>query len=642
VERLAGFIVKKRIYFLVCFLAFSVISLLLLPLVQVNYDFAKYLPAEMATKRSLTVMEQEFGRTGSARAMIADVEIPEAKTYKSQIEAVDGVKAVVWLDDVVDIKTPLTFHDQKLVSDYYQQNRALYQITFVKDDFSLQTGEALKEIRALAPEKISITGPAMNTLATRETTTSQIFKITLFVIPIVLLILLVSTNSWFEPILFITVIGVSVLINMGTNVLVGEISFITLSSAALLQLAIAMDYSIFLLHRFGEERNRGAGVLPAMTIAVRKSFLAILASSLTTIAGFIALIFMQYQIGFDMGLVMAKGIILSLLAVMLLLPALTVISERMIERTRHRPLMPSLNGLAKSVIRLRFVIPVLAMLVVVPSYLAQGSNHFLYGDSAMAAGEGTLAAQETRQIEETFGRYNALVLLVPRGNVANEIELTTALTAMPRITSVQALVTLADPAIPHQVLPENLRENFLSENYSRLLAVLNTETESEEAFTTVDKIKEAAHSLYDDQYVMLGSSASVSDIQTVAESDFITVSLISIIAVATILLITFRSIIIPVMLVFAIQASIWMNMAVPYFSGEPLVYIGYLIVGAVQLGATIDYAILITSRYMEYRRTVGIREAIVKALTAAGHSIMTSAGFCVWQGSCWGLSQMSQ
>ncbi len=624
-DKFAKSVVEKRKIFLVLFAILTLISIILIPMVKVNYDNTKYLPEDMETKKALSLMEEEFGLKGYAQVMFADVDVPQALELKSQVSAISGVDSVIWLDDVFDLTQPLSYLDQGVVTQHYKEGNALFQVNFREDDHSLKTGDALVEIRELAPNIVSIEGPAMNAMSTRTMTSSEILQITLLLLPILLIILLMFTNSWFEPVLFLTVIGVSVLINMGTNAFVGEISYITQSSASLLQLAIAMDYSIFLLHRFGEERARGLHALEAMTEALRRSFAAILSSALTTVAGFVALMFMRYQIGFDMGLVLAKGILFSLISVVLLMPALIIMSEGLIEATKHRSFMPSLKGFARVIIKLRYVIPLMIILLLVPAFLAQGSNHFLYGEAATAASDGTPLALEKENIEDTFGLSNRTVLLIPKGNIPYEIALAERLTNIFNVKDIQSLVTLADPAVPREILPKAFRENFEGDNYTRMIISLNTEPESPAAFTAVDQIRDVAQEYYPDEYVLLGSSASLNDIKTVVESDLLTVSMISIFAVGLILLLTFRSISIPVILVFAIQSSIWINMSIPYFMGSPLVFIGYMIVGAVQLGATIDYAILLTSRYKENRRTLLKQEALIKAIDDAGNSIITSA-----------------
>lgn len=624
-EKISEHIVRKRRLILLLFSLLTLLSILLVPTVRVNYNMSKYLPEDMPTKQALMVMEEEFGLGGTAQVMLTEVSIVEAKEIKNRIADIKGVKSVTWLDDIADITQPLEIHDTELVEEYYQENSALLLIEFTDDDYSLLTGSALEEIRQVAKDKVMLRGPAVTAKAMRETTSKEIIQIVAFVLPVFLLILILSTSSWFESVLFIAVIGISVIINMGTNLIFGEVSFMTQMSGAVLQFAIAMDYSIFLLHRFAEERASGAGIEEAMKRALYKSFTSISASALTTVAGFVALMFMRYQIGMDMGLVLAKGIFLSLLSVLLLLPAMTIYSDRLIERTQHRSFMPSFQGFGRVAVKLRYIILALVMIIILPAFRGQAANHFLYGEASIALSEGTKQAQEETQISAIFGPYNPMVLLVPSGNIAKEAALADKLQHLDTVDNIQALVTIADSAIAREMLPDELVEKFETPNYCRFILFLNTEIEGEKAFRAVDQVDALVASYYGENYILVGSSASVRDIKTVVEEDFTRVNMISILAVGLILLLSFRSLLLPVILVFVIETSVWINMSVPYFTNSTLNFIGYMIVSSVQLGGTVDYAILLTTRYLDNRKTMVKREAASKAISDAGGSILTSA-----------------
>ena len=381
---------------------------------------SEYLPEDMSTKKAMDVLDREFGLNGSAQVMVKDVSIVRAKEIKDGMKKVEGVKAVTWLDDVADIRKPLDILDPNMVDDYYKDGAALYQVEFSVDDYSLKIDSALKEIRSITDNTAVIRGPAVAAKAVRDTTAKEIIRVVAFVLPIFLVILLLSTSSWFESLLFITVIGISVIINMGTNFIFDSVSFMTQMSAAVLQFAITMDYSIFLLHRFAEERSTGAGVEEAMRKALYKSFSSIAASALTTVAGFVALMFMRYRIGMDMGIVMAKGIAFSLISVILLLPAMAIFGDKLIERTQHRPFLPSFKKFGKAVIKLKFVIIVLMLIIIIPAFRAQSANHFLYGESSIALSEGSRLSRDEAEITDIFGSYNPIVLLVPSGNIAME------------------------------------------------------------------------------------------------------------------------------------------------------------------------------------------------------------------------------
>jgi len=625
-KRLAQTIVKRRKLILIVFGIITFLSLFLIPLVQVNYNMSEYLPEDMPTLRAMKVLDKEFGLNGSAQIMVTGVSIPQAKEIKDKISLVEGVKSVTWLDDLADIRKPIEILDQEVVNGFYKEDTALYQVLFVEGDYSLRVGKALDDIQSIASENVAIRGPAVAAKAVRETTSKEIITIVAFVLPIFLLILLLSTSSWFESLLFIAVIGISVIINMGTNLIFGKISFMTQMSAAVLQFAIAMDYSIFLLHRFAEERATGAGVEDAMRRALYKSFASISASSLTTVAGFVALMFMRYKIGLDMGLVLAKGILLSLVCVLLVLPAMAIMSDKLIERTRHRSFLPTFKKFGHTVVKMRYFIVGLLLLIIIPAYLGQSSNHFLYGESSIALSEGSQLADDEAQINKSFGSYNPIVLLIPTGNIAKEAAVANKLEVLDFVTSIQTIVTIADSAIARDMLPQKVVDQFQTANYTRMIITLNTEVESEAAFQAIDQMTELIKSYYGDDFILVGASASVKDIKTVVEVDFTIVNLISILAVAFILLFTFRSLLLPGILILVIEASIWINMSIPYFMNSSLNFIGYMIVSAIQLGGTIDYAILLTDRYMDNRRSMEKKEAAAKAVSDAGRSILTSAG----------------
>jgi len=625
-DRFARFVVRRRQWFLGLFGLATLFSAVLIPRVTVNYDNTRYLPQAMGTREAIAIHAQEFGSHGTAQLMVDGVSIPEALQMKREIGETPGVSDVIWLDDFADVTVPLEFLGGALVGRYYREGHALFDVLFAENDYSPVTGRAVASLRRLGNGDVVLRGPAVDALVSRERGSSEILVITILVVPIFLAILAVFTTSWFEPLLIMATVGASVVINMGTNVVLGEVSFITQAAAPLLQFAVTMDYSIFLLHRFAEERAAGAAAGEAMVRALKHSVSCISASALTTVAGFAALMAMRYGIGVELGLTLVKGVALSLAAVMSVLPGLVVAGERLIDRTRHQPLVPELRDLGRRILRQRYVVPVVVIILLPIAYLGQSANHFLYGDS--------LGGDEERQaITEVFGASNQLVLIVPAGNIPGEVALTRALEESPSVKDVRSLAALAGPGIPHSVLPEALRDDFEGERYSRLVMRLAAPAESAAAFTALADIEAVAERHYPGDHRLLGVSPAIRDIGEVVGYDFRIVSMLSLVAVGGIILLVFRSLLLPILLVFTIQSSIWFNMAVPYFLGVPLIFIGYMIVSAVQLGATVDYAILLTDRYLAYRKVVGAREAAARAIDAAGRSIiasaavMTAAGF---------------
>ncbi len=697
-KKIFNFIVNKRIFFLILWSVLLVGSIVMIPLVNINYDTTYYLPETSRTKESLVIMEEEFGLTGQASVMVENVTIEQAIEHKRNLLKINKNKKfanlengiimeIVWIDSFIEGDTIINLErwisGQKIIGDFdfglipglnqfYNGNSALFQIVFTESDYSLKVGTALEQIREYFESQnvsYAMSGTAVSTYYTRILTEKEVFKITLYVLPIVLLILIIFTSSWVEPIIFLIVVGASVLINMGTNLVFPSVSFLTNSTASLLQLAISMDYAIFLLHAYTKERDAGMAKTDAMKAAMKKSFTSISASMLTTIAGFIALMFMRYTIGLDLAVVMIKGIVLSLLATFTLLPSLILFSDKLLIKTKHRPFFPDISGIGKYIVKLRYVLPAVVLLGAIPLYNAQNSNKFIYGEAAMSVSEGTGPALEKARIEAKFGRSNMLVVLVPtdeNGDFTTERamikKLTADLEAKNLNPTVQALSTLIDIntyididgvpifdyippniEIPDSIkdyitniltsedwildqIPEGFRSQLQSENYSRIIISVDTESESPEAFDAVTTIKNVVDFYYfNENYHILGVSSSVREIKTFVEADFLIVNLLSIALVLVILFATTRSILVPLILVLVIEFSIWVNMSIPFYTSQPLIFIGYMIVSAVQLGATIDYGILFSGHYLEARKTMIRRDAIKHTLQNTAHSILTSA-----------------
>lgn len=589
--------------------------------VETNYNLAEYLPEEMGSKQALDILGEEFGNHGMTNLLIKDKSIPEILDLKEKIRNIDGVDKVIWLDDVVDLKVSLGFHDQSIVEGYYKDNHAYMQIIFVEDDYGRTTSQAIKDIESLVDGFGGSSGPATSANAMVSSVGTSIKTAMMVVVPMIILLLILSTNSYFEVILFLITIGIAILINSGTNIFLGEISFITASASSLLQLAIAMDYSIFLLHRLGEERKAGKPLKEAMISSVTASFSTIAASSITTIAGFLALTLMSFGIGFDLGIVLAKGIFISLVCVITFLPVATVYSHKLIEKTSHREFLPSFRGVATFFEKGRFIILGLIILITIPAFLGQKENKYIYGSGSQVSE----AVRETEaSISQVFGGKNTVVVLVDKQSPTKELELVKALKSIDKIDSVTGLYSIIDPTLPLTFVPEEVTSNFISENYSRYLINMNTPSESEEAFIVYENLLETVYMYYPKAYIT-GETPSTYDTKAVSEKDYSIVTFVSIAAVGIILLITFKSFLLPILLLAVIEISIWINMSIPYFTGSEMVYLGFLIVSALQLGATIDYAILLTNRYVENRKTMKKEKASIEAVTAAGHSIFTSS-----------------
>ncbi len=628
-ERLVNGILKYKKSILVFFILATVISLFTSSMVNINYNIMDYLPEEAPSTKALDVMNEEYDKgAANVRVVLKDVSIVDALKYKEKIKKVDGVDDIQWLDDVVNIKEPLELQNQDTIESWYKNNEALFSITVNED----KEESAIDEIGEIIGENGMISGSTVNIVFAQETTEKELIKMMVILIPIILIILFLTTSSWFEPVLFLSTIGIAIIINSGTNLILGEISFVTKAAGSILQLAVSMDYSIFLLHRFSEFRNEGLAVKEAMKEAILKSVSSILSSGLTTVVGFAALIVMKFKIGPDMGFVMLKAICLSLISVLVLLPVLALYCYKLIDKTQHKSFMPKFNKFAKVSYKFRHISIILFLLLLIPCFLAQQNNSFSYGASEIYSDESTKIGHDTAAINKEFGKTNPLVLMVPKGDLVSERALCDELENIDKITSITSYAETVGITIPTEYVPDDTLSQLISDNYSRFIIVANVKVEGDETFALIDEIRNLAYKYYDDSYYFLGESVNTLDLKETIEDDNKKVNAISIIAIMIILLLTFKSLSLPIILVLVIEFSIWSNLTFNYFIGNDVFYIAYLIISSIQLGATIDYAILFTNRYIENRETMNKKEATQATISTTTVSILTSASILATAG----------
>ena len=613
-------IVKCRVPIIILFVIATALCLFMWQQVSVNYDMNDYLPDSAKSTVSLDKMKEEFsGDIPNARVMIKDITIPEALEYKEKIKAVDGVSDVVWLDDSVDITVPLSMADEDTVNTYYKDGAALFTVTIEKE----KRISAVEDIRDIIGDNGAMTGSAVSTAVATTSTVSEIQKISVIAVIFVLLILILTTNSWLEPLIVLAALGVAIVINNGTNLMFGEISFVTNAAGSILQLAVSLDYSVFLIHRFEECRQTEPDANKAMVSALQKSATSIFSSGLTTVIGFLALILMQFGIGPDLGVALAKGTAVSLITVFTLTPALVMLTYKGLEKTRHRPFYPSFKSFGKAVSKITIPLVIIFAIAVVPAYLASNSNSYYYGASHIF-GEDTVLGHDTAEIENFFGENDTYVLMVPKGDTATETEMSAEIKKLSGVGDIISFVDKAGANIPYSYLDEDTLSQLESDNYSRMVISVKVPYEGEKTFALVENIREIAEKYYPDDNYLAGEGVSTYDLMDTVTKDMVKVNLVAIGAVFVILLLTMKSISVPIILVISIETAIWLNLAVPYFQGSTVFYIAYLIISSIQLGATVDYAILTTDRYKENRRLMDKKEAVKQTVADVTVSIMTS------------------
>lgn len=694
IYKLARFIVDKRKAFYLVFLAACVFCAASISKVEVNNDITSYLPPETETRRGLSLMEEEFTTLGSARVMAANITYDQAALLAKALEGIAGVSGVAFDG----------------TEDHYQNASALFDVSFEEENGTEGADAALAEVRALLEpyDSYIVSGDGMSS----DSLAQEMSVILLIAAVVIVAVLLFTSKSYLEVVVFLIVFVVSALLNMGTNFIFGSISFITNSIAVVLQLALAIDYAIIFCHRYMEEREF-LDAREADISSLSKAIVEISSSSLTTISGLVALMLMQFRIGFDMGIVLSKGIVCSMLTVFLLMPGLLMLFNRGIEKTRHKNFVPRITFWGKLVMKLRFVLPALFAVLVVACVVFSNRCDYVFSTNSTNSGNKPAYRMALDKINDTFGYSNTIAVLVPRGDYRSEGALLRRVEALEPVTSATGLANieveegryLTDELTPRQFSElagvdielarllyqayglsveeygaifqdpddyaapllevfeflveqkdkgvvsltgeqeekvEDLREQLdaglsqlRGENWSRLVFTADLPEESPETYALLDQIRAIASEYYGDEVLLVGNSTNARDLSESFTGDNLKISVLTVLFVMVILLFTFKSAGLPVLLVLTIQGSIWINFSYPYLTNTNLFFMSYLIVSAIQMGATIDYAIVITNRYMDLKLEMDKKAAAVEALNQAfptiftSGSIMTVAGFLI-------------
>ena len=596
-----------------------IFSAIAMPQVGVNYDIMSYLPQNSPSTIALNKMQENFSAAGGeeTRIMLEVSSIPQAVEYKEQIRRVNNVTEVRWLDDVADIYQPESFINQSVLDTWYKDGFALYRVTFEPDLNNEELLSAVDEIYAHIGSHAAVSGGEAGNAVQKRESGGMATQMMVILLPVVLIIMIFSTRSWVEPLLFLAVIGISILINMGTNIFLGEISFVSQMTTAALQLAVSMDYSIFLIHTFTHHRDSGKEPMDAMKAAMKQAYPSIIASALTTLCGFLALTLMRFGIGADLGIVLAKGAAISLLTVIFLLPVVTMLIYKPLEKFTHRPFIPKFDSFSRVVLKIGVPLIIILAILVVPSFLAQSNNKFVYMSSESGGSSNAIA--------EHFSTTEQMFLLVPEGDIMTERDMAKELQGLSHITNITSYVTTVGIEIPFESLPKDTQDMLSGGGYSRIILTVDVAQGDDAGYTLVETVRQTAEGYYGNSYYLSGGLVSLYDMRGTVTADNTLTTIVSIIAISLIVLITFKSPMMWILLVGAIQISIWINLSVPYFMGNTITFFGYMIISSVQLGATVDYAILYGGRYLEKRRSMPSLDSATESLTETTSSILTSA-----------------
>ena len=614
-------IVRYRRAIMVLFAVITAVSAFMIPRVEVNYDLVDYLPRDYMSTRSLRLMHDEFGDMPNTKVVLRDVSVKDIERYRSEIEAIDGVTAVSWLDSMLPVDIPLEFLPESITELFYKDGNAILTLTIDEE----KQYEVIPKLYEVIGEDNMMSGNAVTTVVASVNTVEEAKVISAAALSLLVVVLAISTTSWLEPLIIMLGLIVAVIINAGTNIIFGRISFLTSATGMLLQIAVALDYAVFLIHRFDECREIHDDPEEAMVEALTRSSSSILSSGLTTIIGFLALATMKFLIGRDLGLALSKGVAICLITTLTFMPGVILATYRLMEKTRHRMLMPSFEGLGRFVTKVTVPLMIVFVLAIVPSYICSEKNTFWYGGIHIYGPE-TRVGADRQKITEIFGDVDTYVIMLPHGETARETALVEELRKDKRISVILSPESFMGLGLPSELLPESLTGQLRSPNFDRLVLTVAVSPESEETFALIQDIWDTADKYFPGEYYMTGSGVINYDLKLAVTSDRQRVNLIAIIAVFLIIMISMQNLLLPVILVLVIETAIWFNMSISFFTGSPLFYIAYLIISSIQLGATVDYAILFAQRYRENRGELGIppKESVVKTIKDNTVSIMTS------------------
>ncbi len=593
----------------------------------INYDILSYLPADLNSVQGEQVLDETFHNAASAVIVVEDAAPKDVARLKEKISKVEGVSQVMWIDSVMDISVPAEMLPDEIREIFYSADGSdtLMMVQFAGAGASEETMNAIDEIRSLMYKNCFMSGMSAIMKDTKDLADSQAPLFIVIAIALALIVLGFTLNSWVLPFVLLAALGTAVIYNMGTNIFFGQISYITQCIAAILQLGVTMDYSVFLIDRFEEERARSTDNTEAMAKAIRGTFTSLCGSSLTTVFGFLALCFMSFTLGLDIGLVMAKGVVLGVLTVVTFLPALVLLLDEKIENSRHKSYIPKFDKLNGFTIKHRRILAVLFVLLFIPSFIAAQNIDVYYNmDRALPADLPSIAG--LTKMKEQFNMTTTHFIIVDDSIPAKDLtEMSERIKEVDGITGVISLNTFVGAAIPTAVLPEDILE--ICQKDGKQMMMVNTcySAATEEENAQIDTLREIMAS-YDANGYITGEGALTKDLVDVTDRDFMVTSIISVAAIFLLVAVIFRSISIPVILVASIELAIFINEAISCFMGSTVPFIAPTVISCVQLGATVDYAILLTTRFREeLQHGAPRKEALLTAANQSCRSIFQSA-----------------
>ena len=624
--RFSKAVVKHRILILIVVLVLMIPSVLGMAGTRINYDMLDYLPEDMETVIGQNELLEDFGKGAFSFIIVEDMPAKDVAALKEKIEQVDHVETVLWYDSIADLSIPMELLPDKIYNEFNTENATMMAVFFDTSTSSDITMDAIREIRQIAGKQCFVSGMSALVTDLKDLCEKEEPIYVGIAVLLACVAMLVFLDSWLVPFVFLASIGMMILLNLGTNYFMGEISYITKALSAVLQLAVTMDYSIFLWHSYNEQRTRCDDNKAAMAVAIKETLASVVGSSITTVAGFIALCFMSFTMGRDLGIVMAKGVLLGVLGCVTVLPALILVFDKPLQKTKHKSLIPNMGGFAKGVVRIFPVFIVIFALLIPPAYYGYSkTNDEVYYDMGQCLPEDMEYVIANSKLSEDFDIASTHMLLVDANLPAKSVR--SMMKEMEQVDGVKyvlGLESVIGSRIPEEILPESITSILKNDKWELLLINSEYKVASDAVNDQISDLNTILKK-YDESGMLIGEAPCMKDMIETTSHDFQVVNAISILAIFIIIALVEKSLSLPFILISVIEVAIFINLGLPYYLGQSLPFIAPICISTIQLGATVDYAILMTTRYKAERiRGNGKKDAVWTALSTSIPSIIVS------------------
>ncbi len=620
-------VVKCRIPILILAVALLVPSLIGMIMTRINYDMLTYLPDDIDTVVGQDILMDEFGKGAFSFVIIEGMDPEDVSSLREDISHVDHVDTVLWYDDFADVSVPMEILPSKLYDAFNSGDSTMLAIFFDTSTSSDDTMKAITAIRSIAGKQCFVSGMSAMVTDLKDLCEKEEPIYVGIAVALACVAMMIFMDNWITPFVFLLSIGMAILLNMGTNYFLGEISYLTKALSAVLQLAVTMDYSIFLWHSYEEQKSMYEDNKEAMAVAINNTLTSVVGSSITTVAGFIALCFMSYTLGLDLGIVMAKGVILGVIGCVTTLPSMILILDKLLQKTSHKSLLPDMGKVASGITKVFPVFLILFLVLILPSYLSyKATNNEVYYDLGETLPEDMAYVVANSKLQEDFGVGATHMVLVSTD--VSDTDVRAMIHEMENVEGIKyalGLESVVGPLVPEEMLPESVKEVLKSDDWELLLVNSEYKTATDEVNAQINELNTILKK-YDSKGMLIGEAPCTKDLIETTDEDFKVVNTVSIVAIFVIIALVEKSITLPLILVAVIELSIFINLGLAHLTGTSLPFIAPICISTIQLGATVDYAILMTTRYKQERyEGKDKREAVTNALKASIPSIIVSA-----------------